>query len=65
MTAIVIDNDSASYGWPGGIATRFEIEGWSTTTIDGRDHDAIHQALTLPHPGRPHVVVAVVEGRDG
>jgi transketolase len=28
---------------------------------DGRDHDAIEQALTTPHPGKPHVVVAHVE----
>jgi transketolase len=65
LNAIVIDNDSASYGWPGGVATRFEVEGWATTTINGRDHDSIHEALTRPHPGRPHAVVAVVERRDG
>lgn len=61
LTTIVIDNRSASYGWPGGIEKRFAVEGWSTATIDGRDHDAIEQALTAPHQGRPHVVVAVVE----
>jgi transketolase len=65
LTTIVIDNASASHGWPGGIAARFEVEGWASTTIDGRDHDAIHQALTRPHPDRPNAVVAVVEGRDG
>ena len=37
----------------------------STITIDGRDHEAILEALTSPHPGQPHVVVAQVEGRDG
>jgi len=61
LTAIVIDNNSASHGWPGGIATRFENEGWSSATIDGRDHEDIKTALTQSHPGVPHVVVAKVE----
>ncbi len=61
LTAIVIDNNSASLGWPGGIATRFENEGWSSATIDGRNHEDIKTALTQSHPGVPHVVVAKVE----
>lgn len=61
LTAIAIDNKSASQGWPGGIASRFEVEGWSAITVDGRDHDTLEEALTMAHPGRPHVVVARVE----
>jgi transketolase len=61
LTVVVIDNQSASLGWPGGIAARFAVEGWSTETVDGRDHDTIEAALTRPHPGVPHAVVAVVE----
>jgi transketolase len=61
LTTIVIDNRSARHGWPGGIDQRFAIEGWSTATVDGRDHGAIEQGLMAPHPGRPHAVVAVVE----
>ncbi len=61
LTAIVIDNNSASYGWPGGIAKRFENEGWSSAIINGRDHEEIKSALTQSHPGVPHVVVAKVE----
>ena len=61
LTAAVIDNQSSSLGWPGGIARRFEVEGWSTATVDGRDHDAIEAALTAPHPGVPRAVVARVE----
>ena len=61
LTALVIDNQSSSHGWPGGIEARFAVEGWSTAVCDGRDHDAIERALTQPHPGRPHVVVAQVE----
>ncbi|HEY0700125.1 MAG TPA: transketolase [Micromonospora sp.] len=60
LTAIVIDNDSATHGWPGGIASRFTVNGWTSTTVDGRDHEAIATALTAPDPHRPHVVVAVV-----
>jgi transketolase len=61
LTAIVIDNGSASHGWPGGIAGRFAVEGWRTSTVDGRDHDALHTALTARHDG-PNVVVATIRG---
>ena len=62
LTAIVIDNGSATHGWPGGIAGRFLGEGWTADTVDGRDHDALERALDPSHPGAPHVVVARVEG---
>ncbi|MFF1558416.1 transketolase [Streptomyces sp. NPDC058279] len=61
LHTVVIDNDSATHGWPGGIASRFEAAGWSATTVDGRDHAALYAAFTAPHPGRPHAVVARVE----
>jgi len=64
LTAVVIDNQSATHGWSGGIATRFEREGWSTATVDGRDHDVLESALTAPHPGRPRAVIAVVEPKN-
>ena len=44
-----------------GIARRFDVEGWETRTVSGRDHDALYDALTTAHPGRPLAVVAVVE----
>lgn len=56
----VVDNSSATYGWPGGIETRFAAEGWSSILVSGRDHDALEDAFTAPHPGRPHAVIAVV-----
>jgi transketolase len=59
LTAIAIDNGSSSWGWPGGIASRFEAEGWAGETVDGRDHEALHVALVERHD-RPHVVVARV-----
>ena len=61
LTVCVIDNHSTTHGWPGGIEERFRIEGWSSMAVDGRGHDAIEAALSAPHPGRPHVVVADVE----
>jgi len=60
LTAIVVDNDSATHGWPGGIASRFTVNGWTSSTADGRDHDAIEDALRTHGPHQPHVVVARV-----
>ncbi|ROT33529.1 transketolase [Micromonospora sp. HM5-17] len=64
LTAIVIDNQSATHGWPGGIASRFAVNGWSTAEVDGRDHNALERALTAHRPGQPHAVVAVVEPKE-
>ncbi|MFH9428430.1 transketolase [Streptomyces sp. NPDC017615] len=64
LHTVVVDNASASHALPGGIAARFEAANWSTATVDGRDHDALYEALTAPHPGRPHAVVARVEPKN-
>ncbi|MER5858377.1 transketolase [Streptomyces sp900105245] len=64
LHTVVIDNSSASHALPGGIAARFAAAGWSTVTVDGRDHEALYAAFTAPHPGRPHVVVARVEPKN-
>ncbi|MFE3324327.1 transketolase [Streptomyces sp. NPDC059176] len=64
LHTLVIDNASASHGWPGGIASRFEAAGWSARTVDGRDHEAMYTAFTTPHPGRPLAVVARVESKN-
>jgi transketolase len=69
LTVVVIDNQSATHGWPGGIARRFEAEGWRGVTTDGRDHEAIAAAFeessavahARPARDRPTVIVAVVE----
>ncbi|MFF7654276.1 transketolase [Streptomyces sp. NPDC007983] len=63
LHTLVVDNASATYGWPGGIASRFEAAGWSAATVDGRDHDALYEAFTAPHPGRPRAVVTRVEAK--
>jgi transketolase len=63
LTVVVIDNESARHGWPGGIASRFTVNGWTASTVDGRDHDEIEKALLTAGP-RPHVVVARVVPRE-
>ncbi|MCF0092719.1 transketolase [Micromonospora sp. MH99] len=63
LTAIVVDNSSASHGWAGGIAGRFTVNGWTADTVDGRDHTALYAALTGHRPGQPHLVVARVESK--
>jgi len=63
VTAIVIDNQSSTYGWPGGIASRFP--GWVAAVINGRDHDEIERALRIRHHDRPNVIVAVVNSKRG
>ncbi len=73
LTAIVVDNQSATHGWPGGIERRFSLEGWASRRVDGRDHDAIATALggrpgrgdPRRGAGRPRVVVARVEPKGG
>jgi transketolase len=59
LNVIVADNDSASHGWPGGIASRFEVNDWSAATVDMHDHEALYRSFTTAHPDRPHVTVAV------
>ena len=65
LTAIVVDNASAAHGWPGGIEARFAIEGWETAVVDGHDHSALASAFTVRSPGRPRVVVAHAEPKEG
>jgi transketolase len=58
LTAVVVDNRSSTWGWPGGIERRFAVEGWATAVVDGRDHAALEPALAATEPARPTVVVA-------
>jgi transketolase len=58
LTVVAIDNDSSTHGWPGGIERRFELEGWHAQRVDGRDHDALEEALRVDTAGRPRCVVA-------
>jgi transketolase len=64
LTAIVVDNDSAWHGWPGGIERRFRLEGWIAQRVDGRDQEALEAALQpAPAATRPRCVVAEVAAR--
>lgn len=65
LSVVVIDNASASQGWPGGIQERFAVEGWASSRVNGRNHDAIARAFDIQHPDRPLAVVALVERRNG
>jgi transketolase len=58
LTAIVIDNGSASHSPLAGLESLFTIHGWTSSTVDGRDHTALRSALL---PRGPHVVIATVE----
>jgi transketolase len=62
LTAVVVNNDSATHGWPGGIETRLLTEGWTAERVDGRDHDELERAFRSGVAGRPHAVVAEVRG---
>jgi transketolase len=57
LTCIVVDNHTATYGWPGGIEARFRLEGWDAVRVDGRDHEALEAELSY-QGGRPRCVVA-------
>jgi transketolase len=59
LTAIVIDNQSATHGWPGGIAARFI--GWTASMVDGHDREAIFDALKNRDLDGPRLVVARLE----
>lgn len=61
LTAVVVDNASSTWGWPGGIGGRFAAEGWHAASVDGRHHDALTAALTARHDV-PSVVVAEISG---
>ncbi|MFJ3303742.1 thiamine pyrophosphate-dependent enzyme [Streptomyces sp. NPDC086549] len=61
LRVVVIDNHSATQGWPGGLESRFAVEGWATARVDGRDHGALAAAMNTPAPGRPALVVADVD----
>jgi transketolase len=63
LVCVAIDNRSSTYGWPGGLAARFALEGWASTNVDGRDHDALERAFKAERGGKPQAVVAKVESK--
>lgn len=65
LTVVVVDNSSSTHGWSGGIERRFAVEGWEAVRVNGRDHAELTLALRGRLEGRPSVVVAEVENKEG
>lgn len=61
LTVVAVDNSSATWGWRGGLESRFATAGWDVARVDGRDHRALAPALRHTNPVMPTVVVAEVE----
>jgi transketolase len=59
LTAILIDNRSSTRNL-GDIAAKFKTFGWQAKVVDGRDEDAIENALLSPAVDRPTLLVAEV-----
>jgi transketolase len=59
LTCILVNNHSSSRDL-GDPAAKFTAFGWATTTIDGRDHEQIHTALSHTDPGRPTAIIAEI-----
>jgi transketolase len=58
LTLITVDNRSSEVEL-GEIAAKLRPFGWDAVTVDGRDHDALREALSR-RGGGPRAVVAVV-----
>ena len=62
LTVVAVDNSSATWPWRGGLETRFEVAGWHTVRVDGRDHAALAGALARRTESEaPNLVVVEVE----
>jgi transketolase len=59
LTCIAINNHSSSLDF-GDLAAKFTAFGWATTTINGRDHEQIYEALLYRDSTRPTAVVAEI-----
>jgi transketolase len=60
LTCIAINNHSSSLEL-GDLAAKFAAFGWAATTINGRDHEQIYEALSRRECTRPVAVVAEIE----
>ncbi len=61
LTCIAINNHSSTRDL-GDLAAKFAAFGWSATTIDGRDHAQIYDALTHTDAEKPTAIVAEIGG---
>jgi transketolase len=63
LTCIVINNHSSSLDL-GDLGAKFAAFGWAASTINGRDHEQIYNALSQVHPDRPTAVIAEIERKQ-
>jgi transketolase len=61
LTAILMDNRSSTRDL-GDLPAKFEAFGWAARTVDGRDEEAVENALASPAADRPSAVIAEVLG---
>jgi transketolase len=59
LTCIAINNHSSSLDL-GDLAAKFAAFGWAATTVNGRDHEQIYEALSYRDSTRPSAVVAEI-----
>jgi len=59
LTAVLINNHSSTRNL-GDLALKFESFGWDVQSVNGRDEDAIENALLSPAADRPSLVIAEV-----
>ncbi|GCE45747.1 transketolase [Thermosporothrix hazakensis] len=57
LTCILVNNHSSTRDL-GDMAAKLTSFGWTSTTINGRDHEQIYQALIQQDPTRPTAVIA-------
>lgn len=58
LTVIVVDNRSATVGWPAGVAAPFTAAGWGVERVGAHDQTALERALRHRPGSRPGLVVA-------
>lgn len=61
LTVVAVDNASATWGWRGGLESRFAAAGWDVARVDGRDHRALAPALRRTDESMPTLVIAEVD----
>ncbi|WP_166848154.1 thiamine pyrophosphate-dependent enzyme [Isoptericola sp. BMS4] len=64
LTCVVVDNHSDNLGWPGGIASRFALEGWDPAEVRTHDHPRLAAALRRTVADRPTVVVVDTSAKE-
>lgn len=57
LRVIILDNHSATWGWPGGVERRFLLEGWEVERVDGTDLMGLQRTLEANSLVRPRAIV--------